>query len=77
MGNLFAHGFLFLFGEFGEELIAGRLFSSTMRQLIQVDHEFGAIYAVEEFQEVIAQTGRAVGKCVFAGKYLFFNFDWG
>ena len=77
MGHLFAHCLLFLFGKFGEELIAGRFFSSTVRQLVQVDHELGAIYAVEEFQEVIAQTGWAVGKCVFSGKYLFFNFDWG
>ena len=77
MGDLFAHDLLFLFGEFGEELIAGRLFSSTVRQLVQIDHEFGAIYAVKEFQKVIAQTGRAVGKCVLSGEYLFFNFDWG
>lgn len=77
MGDLFAHGFLFLFGEFGEELVTRRFFSSTMRQLVQVDHEFGAIYAVEEFQEVIAQTGRAVGKCVLSGEYFLLDFDWG
>ena len=76
MGDLFAHDLLFLFGKFGEELIAGRFFSSTVRQLVQVDHQFGAIYAVEEFQEVIAQTGRAVGKGVFSGKHLFLNLDW-